>query len=93
MSDLERRIKALEEKIETMDMLTQSLKTELKKAIEDIDELNAAYDTKLLKEGLSTLQVTMVTPERMSVRKNNDYKYLNIKIFQLPCYPQNIEEY
>ena len=55
MSDLERRIKALEEKIETMDMLTQSLKTELKKALEDIDELNAAYDTKILKEGLSSL--------------------------------------
>ena len=55
MSDLERRIKALEEKIETMDMLTQSLKSELKKAIEDIDELNAAYDVKLLRDGLSTL--------------------------------------
>ena len=55
MSDLERRIKALEEKIETMDMLTQSLKTELKKALEDIDELNAAYDTKILRDGLSTL--------------------------------------
>ena len=52
---LENRIKALEEKVETMDMLTQSLKSELKKALEDIDELNAAYDTKLLKEGLSTL--------------------------------------
>ena len=55
MNELERRIKALEEKIETMDMLTQSLKSELKKALEDIDALNAAYDTKLLKEGLSTL--------------------------------------
>tara|TARA_R110000824_G_scaffold17339_3_gene70556 strand:+ start:2530 stop:2697 length:168 start_codon:yes stop_codon:yes gene_type:complete len=55
MNELERRIKALEEKIETMDMLTQSLKSELKKALEDIDELNAAYDTKLLKDGLSTL--------------------------------------
>jgi len=55
VSDLERRIKALEEKIETMDMLTQSLKTELKKALEDIDELNAAYDTKILRDGLSTL--------------------------------------
>jgi len=55
MSDLERRIKALEEKIETMDMLTQSLKTELKKALEDIDELNAAYDTKILRDGLSSL--------------------------------------
>ena len=55
MSDLERRIKALEEKIETMDMLTQSLKTELKKALEDIDELNAAYDNKILRDGLSSL--------------------------------------
>ena len=52
---LESRIKAIEEKIETMDMLTQSLKTELKKAIEDIDELNAAYDTKILRDGLSSL--------------------------------------
>ena len=55
MSNLERRIKALEEKVETMDMLTQSLKSELKKALEDIDELNAAYDTKILRDGLSTL--------------------------------------
>ena len=55
MSDLERRIKALEEKIETMDMLTQSLKSELKKAIEDIEELSAAYDIKLLREGLTDL--------------------------------------
>ena len=53
--NLESRIKALEEKIETMDMLTQSLKSELKKALEDIDELNAAYDTKILRDGLSTL--------------------------------------
>ena len=52
---LENRIKAIEEKIETMDMLTQSLKTELKTAIEDIDELNAAYDTKILRDGLSSL--------------------------------------
>ena len=55
MSDLERRIKALEEKIETMDMLTQSLKAELTKALEDLDELSAAYDVKLLREGLSKL--------------------------------------
>ena len=52
---LESRIKAIEEKIETMDMLTQSLKSELKKAIEDIEELSAAYDIKLLREGLSDL--------------------------------------
>ena len=52
---LENRIKALEEKVETMDMLTQSLKSELKKAIEDIEELSAAYDIKLLREGLSDL--------------------------------------
>ncbi len=52
---LENRIKALEEKIETMDMLTQSLKSELKKAIEDIEELSAAYDIKLLRDGLTDL--------------------------------------
>jgi hypothetical protein len=52
---LESRIKALEEKVETMDMLTQSLKSELKKAIEDIEELSAAYDVKLLREGLTDL--------------------------------------
>ena len=55
MRELERRIKALEEKIETMDMLTQSLKSELKKAIEDIEELSAAYDIKLLRDGLTDL--------------------------------------
>ena len=37
MSESERRIKALEEKVETMDMLMQSLKTELEKAQEDIE--------------------------------------------------------
>ena len=52
---LENRIKAIEEKIETMDMLTQSLKAELAKALEDIDELSAAYDVKLIREGLSDL--------------------------------------
>ena len=52
---LENRIKALEEKVETMDMLTQSLKSELKKAIEDIEELSAAYDIKLLRDGLTYL--------------------------------------
>ena len=52
---LESRIKAIEEKIETMDMLTQSLKSELKKAIEDIEELSAAYDIKLLRDGLTDL--------------------------------------
>ena len=55
MSDLERRITALEMNLETMDMLLESLRSELKKALEDIDELNAAYDTKILKDGLSTL--------------------------------------
>lgn len=55
MSELERRIKALEEKVETMDMLIQSLLSELKRAIEDIDELNAEYNTKLLQNGLSDL--------------------------------------
>ena len=52
---LENRIKALEEKVETMDMLTQSLKSELKKAIEDIEELSAAYDIKLLRDGWTDL--------------------------------------
>ena len=52
---LENRIKALEEKVETMDMLTQSLKSELKKAIEDIEVLSAAYDIKLLRDGLTDL--------------------------------------
>ena len=52
---LENRIKAIEEKIETMDMLTQSLKAELSKSLEDIDELSAAYDVKLIREGLSDL--------------------------------------
>ena len=52
---LENRIKALEEKVETMDMLTQSLKSELKKAIEYIEELSAAYDIKLLRDGLTDL--------------------------------------
>ena len=52
---LENRIKALEEKVETMDMLTQSLKSELKKGIEDIEELSAAYDIKLFRDGLPDL--------------------------------------
>jgi len=52
---LESRIKAIEEKIETMDMLLKSLRSELGKALQDIDELNAAYDVKLLREGLSDL--------------------------------------
>ena len=37
MSESERRIKALEEKVETMDMLMQSLRSELEKAQEDIE--------------------------------------------------------
>ena len=52
---LTNRIKALEEKVETMDMLIQSLHTELKKALEDIEELNEESDKKLLKIGLSDL--------------------------------------
>ena len=55
MSDLERRIKALEEKVETIDMLLQSLRSELKKALEDIDELNEKYDTAFKGVGLSSL--------------------------------------
>ena len=53
--NLTNRIKALEEKVETMDMLIQSLHTELKKALEDIEELNEESDKKLLKIGLSSL--------------------------------------
>jgi len=53
--NLTNRIKALEEKVETMDMLIQSLHTELKKALEDIEELNEESDKKLLKIGLSNL--------------------------------------
>ena len=49
------RLRAIEEKIETMDMLIQSLRTELKKALEDIEELNDAYDRKTLRDGLSIL--------------------------------------
>ena len=52
---LTNRIKALEEKVETMDMLIQSLQTELKKALEDIEELNEESDKKLLRIGLSNL--------------------------------------
>jgi len=52
---LTNRIKALEEKVETMDMLIQSLQTELKKALEDIETLNEESDKKLLKIGLSNL--------------------------------------
>ena len=49
------RLKAIEEKIETMDMLIQSLQSELKKALEDIEELNDAHDRKTLRKGLSHL--------------------------------------
>jgi hypothetical protein len=49
------RLKAIEEKIETMDMLIQSLQTELRKALEDIEELNGHYDTELIRKGLSDL--------------------------------------
>ena len=52
---LTNRIKALEEKVETMDMLIQSLQTELKKALEDIEELNEESDKKLFRIGLSNL--------------------------------------
>lgn len=55
MSDLERRITALEMNLETMDMLLESLRSELKKALEDIDEINEKYDTKILKDKLSIL--------------------------------------
>jgi prefoldin subunit 5 len=55
VSSLSERIKALEEKVETMDMLIQSLHTELKKALEDIETLNEESDKELLRQGLSDL--------------------------------------
>ena len=55
MSESERRIKALEEKVETMDMLMQSLKTELEKAQEDIEFFKEAAEKELIRAGLSDL--------------------------------------
>lgn len=57
MSSLSERIKALEEKVETMDMLIQSLHTELKKALEDIETLNEESDKEMIRQGLSDLWV------------------------------------
>ena len=55
MSESERRIKALEEKVETMDMLMQSLRSELEKAQEDIEFFREAAERELLRSGLSAL--------------------------------------
>ena len=55
MSESERRIKALEEKVETMDMLMQSLKTELEKAQEDIEFFKEVAEKELIRSGLSDL--------------------------------------
>ena len=55
MSEQERRIRALEEKVETMDMLMQSLKSELEKAQEDIEFFREAAERELLRSGLSDL--------------------------------------
>ena len=55
MSESERRIKALEEKVETMDMLMQSLRSELEKAQEDIEFFREAAERELLRSGLSDL--------------------------------------
>lgn len=55
MSELERRLRAIEEKMETMDMLIQSLQAELKKALEDIETLNTETDKEILRRGLSSL--------------------------------------
>jgi prefoldin subunit 5 len=52
---LSERIKALEEKVETMDMLIQSLHSELKKALQDIENLNEESDREILKQGLTSL--------------------------------------
>ncbi len=55
MSEQERRIRALEEKVETMDMLMQSLKSELEKAQEDIEFFREAAEREILRSGLSDL--------------------------------------
>ena len=55
MSESERRIKALEEKVETMDMLMQSLRSELDKAQEDIEFFREAAERELIRSGLSDL--------------------------------------
>ena len=55
MSEQERRIRALEEKVETMDMLMQSLKSELEKAQEDIEFFREAAERELIRSGLSDL--------------------------------------
>ena len=55
MSESERRIKALEEKVETMDMLMQSLRSELEKAQEDIEFFREAAERELIRSGLTDL--------------------------------------
>ena len=55
MSESERRIKALEEKVETMDMLMRSLRSELEKAQEDIEFFREAAERELIRSGLSDL--------------------------------------
>ena len=55
MSESERRIKALEEKVETMDMLMQSLRSELDKAQEVIEVFREAAERELIRSGLSDL--------------------------------------
>lgn len=55
MSEQSRRIKALEEKVETMDMLMQSLKSELKKAQEDLEFFKEAAEREICLENLSDL--------------------------------------
>ena len=55
MSESERRIKALEEKVETMDMLMQSIRSELDKALEDLEFFKEAAEKELMRAGLSDL--------------------------------------
>lgn len=69
MSSLSERIKALEEKVETMDMLIQSLHTELKKALEDIETLNEESDKEMIRQGLSDLWYT--STERVQSKADN----------------------
>ena len=55
MSEREQRIRALEEKVETMDMLMQSIRSELDKALEDLEFFKEAAEKELMRAGLSDL--------------------------------------
>ena len=55
MTERERRIKALEEKVETMDMLMQSIRSELDKALEDLEFFKEAAEKEIMRAGLTDL--------------------------------------